>query len=33
MAELDHTSPEYAAVADRYQRVEHEFQRPRRILH
>ncbi len=25
MAELDHTSPEYAAVADRYQRVEHEF--------
>jgi ATP-binding cassette, subfamily F, member 3 len=26
MAELDHTGPEYAAVADRYQRVEHEFQ-------
>ncbi|MFL6304982.1 MAG: ribosomal protection-like ABC-F family protein [Candidatus Sulfotelmatobacter sp.] len=26
MAELDHTSPQYAAVADRYQRVEHEFQ-------
>src|SRR5579862_3942260 len=25
MAELDHTSPEYAAVADRYHRVEHEF--------
>jgi ATP-binding cassette subfamily F protein 3 len=25
MAELDHTGPEYAAVADRYQRVEHEF--------
>src|SRR2546425_3669774 len=25
MAELDHTSPEFAAVADRYQRVEHEF--------
>ncbi len=25
MAELNHTSPEYAAVADRYQRVEHEF--------
>ena len=25
MAELDHTSTEYAAVADRYQRVEHEF--------
>jgi len=25
MAELDHTSPQYAAVADRYQRVEHEF--------
>src|ERR1700757_1339880 len=25
MAELDHTSPEYASVADRYQRVEHEF--------
>jgi ATP-binding cassette subfamily F protein 3 len=25
MAELDHTSPEYDAVADRYQRVEHEF--------
>jgi len=25
MAELDHTSPEYAAVADRYERVEHEF--------
>jgi ATP-binding cassette subfamily F protein 3 len=25
MAELDHTSAEYAAVADRYQRVEHEF--------
>src|SRR5947199_1337141 len=26
MAELDHTSPQYAAVADRYQRVEHEVQ-------
>jgi ATP-binding cassette subfamily F protein 3 len=25
MAELDHTGPEYAAVADRYHRVEHEF--------
>jgi ATP-binding cassette subfamily F protein 3 len=25
MAELDHTGPEYAAVADRYERVEHEF--------
>src|SRR5215472_1282848 len=25
MAELDHTSAEYAAVADRYQRVEHAF--------
>jgi ATP-binding cassette subfamily F protein 3 len=25
MAELDHTSPEYAAVADRYHRIEHEF--------
>jgi ATP-binding cassette subfamily F protein 3 len=25
MAEVDHNSPEYAAVADRYQRVEHEF--------
>src|SRR6201982_1356318 len=25
LAELDHTGPEYAAVADRYQRVEHEF--------
>ena len=25
MAELDHTGPEYSAVADRYQRVEHEF--------
>ena len=25
MAELDHTSPEYDAVADRYHRVEHEF--------
>jgi ATP-binding cassette subfamily F protein 3 len=25
MAEVDHTGPEYAAVADRYQRVEHEF--------
>jgi len=25
MAELDHTGPGYAAVADRYQRVEHEF--------
>ncbi len=25
MAELDHTSAEYSAVADRYQRVEHEF--------
>src|SRR5579871_970529 len=25
MAELDHTSPEYSAVADRYHRVEHEF--------
>src|SRR5213594_4403246 len=26
MSELDHASPEYAQVADRYQRVEHEFQ-------
>src|SRR5580693_3249415 len=26
MAELEHTGPEYSAVADRYQRVEHEFQ-------
>jgi len=25
MAELDHTSAEYSAVADRYERVEHEF--------
>ncbi len=25
IAELDHTGAEYAAVADRYQRVEHEF--------
>jgi ATP-binding cassette subfamily F protein 3 len=25
MAEIDHTSAEYAAVADRYERVEHEF--------
>jgi len=25
MAELDHTSAEYSAVADRYHRVEHEF--------
>jgi ATP-binding cassette, subfamily F, member 3 len=25
MAELDHTGAEYSAVADRYQRVEHEF--------
>jgi ATP-binding cassette subfamily F protein 3 len=25
MAEVDHTSAEYSAVADRYQRVEHEF--------
>jgi ATP-binding cassette subfamily F protein 3 len=25
MAELDHTSAEYGAVADRYERVEHEF--------
>jgi len=25
MAELDHTSPEYEDVADRYHRVEHEF--------
>ena len=25
MAELDHTSTEYSAVADRYHRVEHEF--------
>ena len=25
MAEIDHTSAEYANVADRYQRVEHEF--------
>jgi ATP-binding cassette, subfamily F, member 3 len=25
MAELDHTSPQYSAVADRYHRVEHEF--------
>src|SRR5208337_50133 len=25
MAEIDHTSAEYSAVADRYQRVEHEF--------
>src|SRR4029077_13743197 len=26
MAELDHTSAEYASVADRYHRLEHEFQ-------
>src|SRR3989454_4629053 len=26
MSELDHASAEYAQVADRYQRVEHEFQ-------
>jgi ATP-binding cassette subfamily F protein 3 len=26
MAELDSTSPEYAQVADRYHRIEHEFQ-------
>src|SRR5947209_19789301 len=26
MSELDHASQEYAQVADRYQRVEHEFQ-------
>src|SRR5450432_573952 len=26
MSELDHQSPEYAEVADRYHRVEHEFQ-------
>jgi len=26
MSELNHSSPEYAQVADRYQRVEHEFQ-------
>src|SRR4030081_2391823 len=26
MAELDHTSPEYSDVADRYHRIEHEFQ-------
>ena len=25
MSELDHASPEYAQVAERYQRVEHEF--------
>src|SRR2546427_5624708 len=25
MAELDHTSPEYGQVADRYHRIEHEF--------
>jgi ATP-binding cassette, subfamily F, member 3 len=25
MAELDHTSPEYEQVADRYHRIEHEF--------
>jgi ATP-binding cassette, subfamily F, member 3 len=25
MSELDHASPEYAAVADRYQRIDHEF--------
>jgi ATP-binding cassette subfamily F protein 3 len=25
MSELDHTGPEYAAVADRYQMLEHEF--------
>src|SRR3981081_4768650 len=25
MAELDHTRPEYSDVADRYQRIEHEF--------
>src|SRR5271165_1369574 len=25
MGEIDHTSAEYSAVADRYQRVEHEF--------
>jgi len=26
IADLDHTSPEYADVADRYHRIEHEFQ-------
>ncbi len=26
MPELDHTSPEYAQVADRYHKIEHEFQ-------
>jgi ATP-binding cassette subfamily F protein 3 len=26
MAELDHASPEYAQVADRFHRIEHEFQ-------
>ncbi|MBZ5574502.1 MAG: ATP-binding cassette domain-containing protein, partial [Acidobacteriia bacterium] len=25
MSELDHSSPEYSQVADRYQRIEHEF--------
>ena len=25
MSELDHSSPEYAQVAERYQRIEHEF--------
>ena len=25
MSELDHASPEYAQVAERYQRIEHEF--------
>ena len=26
MSELSHESPEYAQVADRYHRLEHEFQ-------
>ena len=25
MSELDHASPEYTQVAERYQRIEHEF--------
>ena len=32
MSELDHASPEYAQVADRYHHIQHEFLHPRRVF-
>ena len=33
MSELDHESPEYTQVAERYHRIEHEFQHTRWLRH